>query len=85
MAPLAECLHAVLDDCHDDGLIVHPGLMAVMYHHGYATLFLAETYARTHDQRIKPKLQKAVALLEQSQSAAGGCATSRNRSMQTSR
>ncbi len=70
-AQLEQCLNAVLADCRDDGLIASNKAMAAMYHHGYATLFLAEVYARTHDDRIKPRLEKAVALIEKSQNAAG--------------
>jgi hypothetical protein len=43
-----------------------------MYGHGFATLFLAEVYGMTRDDSINEKLQKAVALIEQSQSAQPG-------------
>jgi len=70
-AQLEQCLDAVLADCHDDGLIASNKAMAAMYHQGYATLFLAEIYRRTHDERIRAPLEKAVTLIEKSQNAAG--------------
>jgi hypothetical protein len=43
-----------------------------MYEHAFATLFLAEVYGMTGDERVKPKLEKAVSCIVQSQNAQGG-------------
>ena len=44
----------------------------VMYEHGFATLFLAEAYGMTGDERIRKKLQMAVRLISQVQLESGG-------------
>ncbi len=44
----------------------------VMYEHGFATLFLAEAYGMTRDEKIKRKLQNAVRLIAQTQLKSGG-------------
>ena len=65
---LASCVHA-------DGQYGPPGLVRSpqgggmpMYGHGFATLALAEVYGMTKRRDLKPKLQAAVKLIEDTQS-----------------
>ncbi len=44
----------------------------VMYEHGFATLFLAEAYGMTQDDKIKRRLQNAIRLIAQTQLESGG-------------
>ncbi len=43
-----------------------------MYEHAFATLFLAEVYGMTPDERVKEKLRLAVRLIEKAQNSLGG-------------
>lgn len=43
-----------------------------MYSHAFATLFLAEVYGMSEDERLRPALQKAVDLIVDSQNREGG-------------
>jgi hypothetical protein len=43
-----------------------------MYGHGIATIALGELYGQTHDTRIRPKLERAVKLICDTQNAQGG-------------
>jgi len=43
-----------------------------MYGHGFATLFLGEVHGMTGDDAVKEKLQKAISLIERSQSTQPG-------------
>jgi hypothetical protein len=55
------------------GLIHGPNTShGVMYEHGFATLFLAEAYGMTRDEKIKRKLQNAIRLIAQTQLDSGG-------------
>ncbi len=54
----------------EDGYITHGG--SRMYSHAFATLFLAEVYGMTHQEDIKPRLKRAVSLIENSQNLEGG-------------
>jgi hypothetical protein len=56
----------------ESGLIGGSDSHAVMYSHGFATLFLAEVYGMTGDELVKEKLQKAIQLIHRSQNAQGG-------------
>jgi hypothetical protein len=58
----------VLSCCQESGLIVGEDSQSPMYGHGFATLFLGEVYGMTRDETIKEKLQKAISLIERSQS-----------------
>ena len=67
-----KCLDFVLASCQESGLIASDSNHAPMYGHGFATLFLAEIYGMTGDDRVKEKLQKAVRLIERTQNNEGG-------------
>jgi hypothetical protein len=54
----------------DDGFIRCDG--SRMYEHAFATLFLAEAYGMTNDQRTRKKLELAVDCIVQSQNEQGG-------------
>ena len=69
---LQRCLDFVLASCQESGLIASDSNHAPMYGHGFATLFLAEVYGMTGDDRVKEKLQKAVKLIERTQNNEGG-------------
>lgn len=66
------CLDHVLDCAQESGLISSGPADGSMYGHGYATLFLAEVYARTKDPALQKKLNKAVALIAAAQNREGG-------------
>lgn len=65
-------LNYVLSNCQESGLITANNDGSPMYGHGFATLFLAEVYGMTGDERVKEKLQKAVRLIGKSQNEQGG-------------
>jgi prenyltransferase beta subunit len=70
---VSRALSYVLSCCQESGLIISEHAQTPpMYGHGFATLFLAEVYGMTRDDSITEKLQKAVSLIEQSQSAQPG-------------
>ncbi len=69
---VAKALKFVLGSCTESGLIVADDSQSPMYGHGFATLFLGEVYGMTGDDTIKEKLQKAVSLIERSQSTQPG-------------
>ncbi len=69
---VARALKFVLGSCTESGLIVADDSQSPMYGHGFATLFLGEVYGMTGDDSVKEKLQKAVALIERSQSTQPG-------------
>jgi hypothetical protein len=66
------CLDYVLSCCQESGLIASDQSNGPMYGHGFATLFLAEVYGMTGDERVKEKLQKAVRLIQRTQNGEGG-------------
>ena len=66
------CLDFILTHCDQSGLIVADRHHGLMYGHGFATLFLAEIYGMTADDRLRDKLAKATTLLQQSQNSEGG-------------
>jgi squalene cyclase len=69
---VARALRFVLNSCQESGLIVADNGQSPMYGHGFATLFLGEVYGMTGDDSVKEKLEKAVKLIETSQSAQAG-------------
>ena len=69
---VARALRFVLNSCQESGLIVSDDSQSPMYGHGFATLFLGEVYGMTGDDAVKEKLQKAIALIERSQSTQPG-------------
>ena len=70
--PLRAALNYVLANQAESGLLAAPNTQGPMYGHGYATLFLAETYMRSRDPAIAKALDKAVELLNHAQSKEGG-------------
>jgi hypothetical protein len=69
---VTRCQKFILDSCQESGLIAAPQAQSPMYGHGFATLFLGELYGMTSDDTVKEKLQKAVALIERTQSTQPG-------------
>ncbi|HEX4123382.1 MAG TPA: prenyltransferase/squalene oxidase repeat-containing protein [Tepidisphaeraceae bacterium] len=62
---LSNCVHA-------DGFIGGPYTTTSMYEHGVATIALAELYGQTHDENLRPKVAKAIQLIESCQNDQGG-------------
>jgi hypothetical protein len=69
---VSRCLKFTLDSCQESGLIASDQSQGPMYGHGFATLFLGEIYGMTGDDAVKEKLQRAVALIERTQSNTPG-------------
>jgi len=67
-----KAMEFVLSSCQESGVIASDNTHGVMYGHGFATLFLAEVYGMSPDDRIKEKLQKAVKLIQKTQNHEGG-------------
>jgi len=65
-------LNFVLSNVHENGLIAADTSHGPMYGHGFATLFLAEIYGMTGDNRTREALVKAVRLIIGSQNSEGG-------------
>lgn len=68
------CIRYLADNTQDSGYINAPGSGShgPMYGHGFATLFLAETYGMTRRNDIRDKLSRAVSLICNTQNADGG-------------
>lgn len=62
----------LLNNAQESGLLASEQAHGVMYSHGFATLFLAEVYGMTGDERVKERLQKAVRLIQRTQNSEGG-------------
>lgn len=64
----------LIEHTQDSGFINVPGSGShgPMYGHGFATLFLAETYGMTRNAEIREKLSRAVNLICNSQNSDGG-------------
>lgn len=71
-ANVQKCIDVVVAAAQESGLLVSEQAHAVMYSHGFATLFLAEVYGMTGDEKVKEKLQRAVDLIEKTQNPQGG-------------
>ncbi len=69
-ANLDKAVEYVLKNVRKDGFITAGN--SRMYEHGFATLFLAETYGMTGNPTIKEKLGLAIRLIEGTQNAEGG-------------
>ena len=67
-----KCVNFIVSATQESGLICVDNFTPPMYGHGFATLFLAEVYGMTGDERVKEKLQKAVKLIEKTQNPQGG-------------
>lgn len=66
---VARCLDFVLQNAQDSGFIDVPGssVHGPMYGHGFATLFLAESYGMSQRADLRQKLSKAVDLIVRTQ------------------
>jgi hypothetical protein len=71
-ANVERALTFVLGATQESGLIVAGDSSRPMYGHGFATLFLAEVYGMTGDDRVKEKLQRAIRLIQKTQNPEGG-------------
>ncbi len=69
---VSRALKFVLNSCEESGLIVSDDSQSPMYGHGFSTLFLGEIYGMTGDDSVKESLQKAISLIERSQSTQPG-------------
>jgi hypothetical protein len=67
-----KAVNNIVNCTQESGLICGDQMNPPMYGHGFATLFLAEVYGMTGDERVKEKLQKAVKLIQKSQNDQGG-------------
>ncbi|MCE9603991.1 MAG: terpene cyclase/mutase family protein [Planctomycetia bacterium] len=76
--PYGECVERsiryLIENTQDSGYINVPGSGShgPMYGHGFATLFLAETYGMTRNSEIRDKLSRAVNLICNTQNTDGG-------------
>ena len=62
----------IVSSSQRSGLLSSDATQGVMYSHGFATLFLAEVYGMTGDERVGETLSRAVRLIRQSQNEEGG-------------
>jgi len=62
----------IISSSQRSGLLSSDATHGVMYSHGFATLFLAEVYGMTRDERVGESLSRAVRLIRQSQNEEGG-------------
>ena len=69
---LRSAIEYVISSQKDSGLFGADEIGGPMYGHGYATLFLAESYMKNRDDRLQSALQKAVSLLEKTANRDGG-------------
>ncbi len=73
-ATVAQALDYILASTQESGFIVHApsATHGPMYGHGFATLFLAESYGSSHWPEHRDKLVKAVGLIVNTQNQEGG-------------
>jgi len=73
-AEVSRCVDFLLNNVGDEGFVHVSDDMGhgPMYGHGFATLFLAETYGMTRRADMREKLTKAVNLIVDTQNAEGG-------------
>ncbi len=69
---VAKCVDYLLNSCQPSGLVFKGQDQHVMYHHGLATICLAEAWGQTRDKRIHDKLKNAVDLIVRTQNDKGG-------------
>lgn len=63
----------LLKHAKPNGLIYTAGMSGgPMYHHGLATLALAEVWGETHNRRVRDCLRRAIDLIVRTQNSAGG-------------
>jgi Squalene-hopene cyclase C-terminal domain/Prenyltransferase and squalene oxidase repeat len=74
--PYGENVHKAVDyilaSAQKSGLLSSDASHGVMYSHGFATLFLAEVYGMSPDERVGEAVTRAVRLIRQSQNEEGG-------------
>jgi len=70
----ARCVDYLLANTQQSGFIVQPGTAGYgpMYGHGFATMFLAESYGMSQRPDLREKLEKAVRLIINTQNDEGG-------------
>jgi len=68
------CVKYLLDNAQDSGYLNAPGSGShgPMYGHGFATLFLAESYGMSRRNDVREKLSRAVQLIVNTQNSDGG-------------
>lgn len=73
-AEVERCIRYIADNTQDSGYInvAGSGSHGPMYGHGFATLFLAETYGMTMRADLRDKLSRAVQLIINTQNPDGG-------------
>lgn len=62
----------ILTSAQRSGLLATESSQGIMYSHGFATLFLAELYGMSGDERLADTLSRAVRLIRQAQNHEGG-------------
>jgi len=65
-------LNYLVSCCRSDGYIAQSNGQSNMYGHGIGTIALAEMYGTTQDETIRPRLERAVKLIQKAQSPEGG-------------
>ncbi len=66
------CLHFLLTQSTESGLLAAETSHGPMYGHGFATLFLAEVYGMTPKPEVREALRRAVRLIVNTQNTEGG-------------
>ncbi len=66
------CVDFILSHTSESGLLAAETSHGPMYGHGFATLFLAEIYGMTSDDKLRETLRKAVRLIVSTQNEEGG-------------
>ena len=69
---VAKAIDYLLNSCQASGLIFKGQDQHVMYHHGLASIALAEAWGQTRDKRIHDKLKNAIELIIRTQNEKGG-------------
>ncbi|MCH7701013.1 MAG: terpene cyclase/mutase family protein [Planctomycetes bacterium] len=69
---IEKCVRFVVDHSSESGLLAAETSHGPMYGHGFATLFLAETYGMSADPDLGEALRKAVRLIVATQNEEGG-------------
>jgi hypothetical protein len=69
---VARGLKYITDAARPDGFIAAANDEIKMYGHGISTIALGEAYGQTRDPAIRPKLQRAIKLIVDSQNNEGG-------------
>ena len=71
---ISRCIEYLLDHTSDSGFIAASDATSQgpMYGHGFATLFLCETYGMTNSPELRDRLGQAVDVIVESQNAEGG-------------